>query len=264
MPTLAVADTDKQVLKGLERDLEGKFELQTFSGHFERDDEKFRFVDLIIYDLKGSRSGLAELKMLRQAGPSIPILVLAPPKSSPILEEALALEATDFLAKPFNKVELQFRVRSCLRHFWYRKALSDATAGSASKIVASHKSQPSRSRVSIEVPLGDLHGPTGQLDAAAVANYLSVPLAKLAVALGINYTTLHKTPDSVAAQPALATIKRILVILSDMLGKRETVLAWLNSPHPDLGDRTPISVILEGHGGAVVAILENALAGVPS
>lgn len=28
MPTLAVADTDKQVLKGLERDLEGKFKLQ--------------------------------------------------------------------------------------------------------------------------------------------------------------------------------------------------------------------------------------------
>jgi hypothetical protein len=43
--------------------------------------------------------------------------------------------------------------------------------------------------VSIEVPLSDPHGPTGQLDAAAVANYLSVPLAKLAVALGS--TTQH-------------------------------------------------------------------------
>src|SRR5437867_1940030 len=112
MLTLAVADTDKQVLKGLERALEGKFKLQTFSGHLERDDEKFRFVDLIIYDLKGSRSGVAELKMLRQAGPSIPILVIAPVKSRAILEEALALEATDFLAKPFNNFELQLRVQS--------------------------------------------------------------------------------------------------------------------------------------------------------
>jgi uncharacterized protein (DUF2384 family) len=57
--------------------------------------------------------------------------------------------------------------------------------------------------------------------------------------------------------------KRVLVILSDMLGKRETVLAWLNSSHPDLGDRTPMQVILEGHISAVLAVLENALAGVP-
>ncbi|MGA7931652.1 MAG: response regulator, partial [Candidatus Sulfotelmatobacter sp.] len=236
MQTLAVADTDKQVVKGLERALEGKFKLQTFSGHLERDDEKLRFVDLIIYDLKGSRSGIAELKMLRQAEPSIPILVLAPVKSSTILAEALALEATDFLARPFNKIELQFRVQSCLRLF--RKISAGTTAGSSTKTVASRKSQPRKSRVSIAVPLSDLHGPTGQLDAAVVANFLSIPLAKLAVAIGINYTTLHKTPDSVAAQPALATIKRILVILSEMLGKRETVLAWLNSPHPDLGNRT--------------------------
>jgi len=264
MVTVAVADTDKQVLKGLTRALEGKFKLLTFSGHPEKDDEKLRFVDLIIYDLKGGRSGVAELKMLRQAEPSIPILVLAPVTSSTILEEALALEATDFLAKPFNKVELQFRVESCLRHFGYRKISAGATGESSTKIVASSKSQPRTSGASIGVPLEDLHGPTGHLDAAALANYLSIPLAKLAAALGVNYTTLHKTPDSAAVQPSLATIKRILVILSEMLGKRETVLAWLNSPHPDLGNRTPISVVLEGHASAVVSLLENALAGVPS
>jgi CheY-like chemotaxis protein len=265
MVTLAVADTDKQVLKGLTRALEGKFKLQTFSGHLERDDEKLRFVDLIIYDLKAGRAGVAELKMLRQVEPTIPILVLAPVKSGTILEEALAVEATDFLAKPFNKLELQFRVERCLHQFGFRKASSGARAAeSSTKIIGSLKSQPRKTGVSIEVPLSDLHGPTGQLDAAAVANYLSIPLAKLAAALGMNYTTLHKTPDSAAVQPSLATIKRILVILSEMLGKRETVLAWLNSPHPDLGNRTPISVVLKGHASAVVSLLENALAGVPS
>jgi FixJ family two-component response regulator len=264
MPTVAVADTDKQVLKGLTRALEGKFKLQTFSGHIERDDEKLRFVDLIIYDLKAGRTSVAELKMLRQVEPTIPILVLAPLKSSTILEEALTVEATDFLAKPFNKLELQFRVERCLHHFGFRNASSGARAESSVKSVGSLKSQPRKTRVSIEVPLSDLHGPTGQLDAAAMANYLSIPLAKLAMALGMNYTTLHKTPDSAAVQPSLATIKRILVILSEMLGKRETVLAWLNSPHPDLGNRTPISVVLEGHASAVASLLENALAGVPS
>jgi CheY-like chemotaxis protein/uncharacterized protein (DUF2384 family) len=264
MVTLAVADTDKQVLKGLTRALEGKFKLQTFSGHLERDDEKLRFVDLIIYDLKAGRAGVAELKMLRQVEPTIPILVLAPVKSGTILEEALAVEATDFLAKPFNKLELQFRVERCLHHFRFRKASACARSESSTKIIGSLKSQPRKTGVSIEVPLSDLHGPTGQLDAAAVANYLSIPLAKLAAAVGMNYTTLHKTPDSAAVQPSLATIKRILVILSEMLGKRETVLAWLNSPHPDLGNRTPISVVLEGHASAVVSLLENALAGIPS
>jgi hypothetical protein len=38
----------------------------------------------------------------------------------------------------------------------------------------------------------------------------------------------------------------------------------LNSPHPDLGERTPLDVMLNGQADAVVTLLENAVAGLPS
>jgi uncharacterized protein (DUF2384 family) len=116
----------------------------------------------------------------------------------------------------------------------------------------------------IGVPMPELHGPSGRLNAAAIARYLDIPLSEIAAASRLNYTALHKTPDSPSAQPALMQFKRILVILTDMLGAKEIVRAWLNSPHPDLGSRTPISVMLEGHADAVLTILENALLGVHS
>jgi hypothetical protein len=102
------------------------------------------------------------------------------------------------------------------------------------------------------------------LNAAAIAKYLDVPLSDLALALRVNYTALHKTPDSYSVQQALAPLKQVLVILSQMLGPQTAVRAWLNSPHPDLGGRIPLSVMLEGHTDAVLTILENALAGIPA
>ena len=95
--------------------------------------------------------------------------------------------------------------------------------------------------------LVELHDPrTGRIDAQRVSDYLNVPLTRLARALGMNYTTVHKTPAAPSIQGPLAPIKRSLEILENMLGERATVLAWLNSPNPDLGMRTPIEVILEG------------------
>jgi uncharacterized protein (DUF2384 family) len=45
---------------------------------------------------------------------------------------------------------------------------------------------------------------------------------------------------------------------------RRAARAWLNSPHPDLGEKTPLEVIMTGRADAVVTLLENAIAGVPS
>ena len=265
MQTLGVTDTDKQVLKGLTRALEDEFKLQKFPSDLEPNDENLQLVDLIIYDLKTGKSGFIQLKKFRQVEPTKPILLLVQMKSSPVLEEAMRLGAMDFIAKPFNKEELLLRIKRCLREFQFRMSSSSQTpfVDPSGRVVGHIKSGAGKSGAAIEVPLSNLHSTTGQLDAVAIADYLSIPLAKLAAALGVNYTTLHKTPDSAAVQPSLAMAKRILVILSNMLGKRETVLAWLNSPHLDLGNRAPIQVILEGHISAVLAVLENALAGVP-
>ncbi len=97
-----------------------------------------------------------------------------------------------------------------------------------------------------------------------IAEYLKVPLKQLAGGLGKNYSTVHKTPSAPALQPALRSIKRILEILDQVFVNRSTALAWLNSPHPDLGQRVPLDMILEGYPDAVEDMLEAALTGTPS
>lgn len=117
----------------------------------------------------------------------------------------------------------------------------------------------------VAIRLSDLHDPeTGRLDAARVAEYLRIPLKQLVEALGRNYTTVHRTPAALAIQEPLCSIKRSLVILEDVLGDRSSSLIWLNSPHPDLGQRTPMSVLLEGRTQVVEGMLQAALEGIPS
>jgi hypothetical protein len=117
----------------------------------------------------------------------------------------------------------------------------------------------------LRVPLQELHDPgTGRLDAARAAEYLKVSLKQLAEASGKNYSTVHKTPSAPDLQPLLQSIKASLVILEDVFVDRAAVLAWLNHPHPDLGERTPLDVILEGHPDAVKNMLQAAVMGIPT
>jgi hypothetical protein len=120
--------------------------------------------------------------------------------------------------------------------------------------------QMSGSAMSVE--LAELHCPeSGRLDARRIAEYLNVPLTQVARALGVKYQTLYKTPDGPAVQPSLFAIKRVLDILVRVIGERATILAWLNTPHPDLGGRTALAMILEGYADAVAELLEDAMAG---
>lgn len=122
-----------------------------------------------------------------------------------------------------------------------------------------------RTRSSPVVRLQQLHDPaTGRLDAGRVANYLSLPLKQLSDALGRNYSTIHRTPTAPALQDPLRSIKRSLEILEGILGDHASVLAWWNSPHPDLGRRTPMEVLLEGRVQVIEDMLEAALEGIPS
>src|SRR6266516_2637279 len=49
-----------------------------------------------------------------------------------------------------------------------------------------------------------------------------------------------------------------------LLSSKESVLAWMNSPHQDLGGETPLTLILQGKAQVVADLLEAALAGQPS
>jgi Glycine zipper/Protein of unknown function (DUF2384) len=116
-----------------------------------------------------------------------------------------------------------------------------------------------------KVTLQELHDPeTGRLDAVRMADYLSLPLKQLSESLGRNYSTVHRTPTAPSIQETLRSIKRSLEILEEVLGDKASVLAWWNSPHPDLGRKTPMQVLLEGRAQAIEDMLEASLEGIPS
>ena len=121
-----------------------------------------------------------------------------------------------------------------------------------------------RTESAIAVTLEELHSARGRIDAGRVAEFLAVPLARVASALDASAAAVHKTPDALSLQSRLAPLKRALELVSQGTRDRREALAWLNSAHPDLGGETPLHVLLSGHADAVVTLLENAIAGLPS
>jgi len=104
---------------------------------------------------------------------------------------------------------------------------------------------------------------SARLDAERIAEYLDVPLEKLAQAIGRDWATVHRRPAAAAIQQDLLHIKLSLDVLAELFGAREIIREWLNTPHPDLDGRTALSVILEGHAEAVEGMLVGAMLGIP-
>jgi antitoxin Xre/MbcA/ParS-like protein len=119
--------------------------------------------------------------------------------------------------------------------------------------------------VRLDVSLTELHDPrSGRIDASKVADFLGVALPQVAAAVGASYGAVHKTPDAPSLQKGLGPMKRSLTLLSRATRSRRDARAWLNTPHPDLGEKTPLDVILDGHADALVTLLENTVAGLPT
>lgn len=116
----------------------------------------------------------------------------------------------------------------------------------------------------IQVVLPQLHDKrTGRIDAQKLADYMGVPLKRLAEGLHLNYKAIHRNPSAEAFQSALKPVKRSMEILQEFFQKPETVRVWLNTSHPDLGGQTALELILADNANAVLRVLENAAAGVP-
>jgi hypothetical protein len=116
----------------------------------------------------------------------------------------------------------------------------------------------------LQVILPELHNRTnGRIDAQKLADYMGVPLKRLAEGLHLNYKAIHRNPSAGAFQPALKPVKRSVEILQDFFQKPETVRVWLNTAHPDLDGHTGLEMILANNANALVRVLENAAAGVP-
>ena len=115
-----------------------------------------------------------------------------------------------------------------------------------------------------QVILPELHDPkSGRIDAQRVAEFMGVPLKRLAEGLGLTYSAVHRNPSANGIQEALRPVKRSLEILHEFFGPKETIRIWLNTPHPDLDGTTALETIMEGKAFAVSRILGNAWNGVP-
>jgi hypothetical protein len=168
-------------------------------------------------------------------------------------------------------VKEESKSQSVRIHAAARPAVGKVVSGPASRRDSAWDRQwdliyPSTSRPgSLRIPLQELHdGRSGRLDAAKFAGYLDRPLKQIAEGMGKKYSAVHKTPAAPDLQPFLQSVKTSLVILEDVFSTRSAVLAWLNHPHPDLGERTPLDVILQGHPDAVKHMLQAAVIGTPS
>lgn len=208
--------------------------------------------DLVLLDVElPGGDGLELAQRIRGRAPEVPIIFLASRPSGPAVDEALRLGATVFLTKPFKPDELVHRIKTAMIRHRRMKPSAEVPRSLVDSLTA-HM-------------LPDLHDPsTGRLDSKRIASYLRIPLSSLAGAIGKSVAAVHKSPAAVSLQGACAPTARSLAILSRLLGSRDSVLAWLNSPHPDLGRHTPLDLILAGKGIAVTEMLEAVLAGQPS
>ncbi len=199
--------------------------------------------NLVILDLD-LPGAAAIVRQVCERATELPVLVLTTHERAPSVRRAVRCGA-DYIVKPIDAQVLQRRIQGLLA------------------LVPQPTMNDAATRIRTQLP--ELHNAdTGRIDAAAVAHYLELPLKQLAGALDANYPSVHKTPDAPALQEKLALIKRSLAILSDAVGDRKTILAWLNSPHEDLGMKTPKQVILDGQADALRTMLENSIAGIPS
>jgi DNA-binding response OmpR family regulator len=203
---------------------------------------------VVILDVQmAHRSDLKVFERLK--GLNVPVILLTAHHGTAMRHDLYAVG--DVVSEPLANEELRARIQGLLRRERRRPGVGRG------RQVASH---PVASHV-----LPELHDPSsGRLDAKRTAEYLGVALSAFAKFSKMSVAGLHKSPASVSLQELLIPIARSVTILSQLLGSKEQVRAWMNSPHPDLGGRTPISVVLEGKSRAVRDMLEAALAGQPS
>jgi DNA-binding response OmpR family regulator len=203
---------------------------------------------IVIVDVQmPTRSSLQVLEQLRDSNAHV---ILITGHQGTAFQRSL-YAVGDVVETPIENQELRARLRGILkRHSRTSRVHPKLRVGVPP--VASHV-------------LPELHNPpTGRLDAGRIAAYVGIALSALVKSSRMSVAGLHKSPAPVSLQGRLIPIARSLTILSQLLGSKENVRAWMNSPHPDLGGRTPIGVILEGKARAVSELLEAALAGQPS
>jgi len=204
--------------------------------------------DLILIDvMMPSLSGFELLSKLKTLDTKVLLLTSEQPTS----RQRSTYDGMDFFVAPLNRKRLAACIVELKTH-WPKRARVARDAEPVLHGLTSHM-------------LSELHDPAnGRLDAGRIATYLDIPLSSLSTCLERSVAGVHKNPSAPAVQTLLRPIARSIAILASLLGSKEKVKIWMNSPHPDLEGRTPLSVILEGKSTVVSEMLEAALAGQPA
>lgn len=106
--------------------------------------------------------------------------------------------------------------------------------------------------------LPELHATNGRIDAQKVADFLCIPLKRLAEGLKLNYKAVHRDPSGASFQEALRPVKRSLEYLHELFQKPASIRVWLNTSHPMLDGKTALEAIMDGRAFAVERLLGNA------
>lgn len=95
--------------------------------------------------------------------------------------------------------------------------------------------------------LEQAHGPSGNLDALALAEVYAVKVPQMAQILGVSRQALLKTPTSDRLQPKMRQLEQLFVRVRDLTGSEVNARIWLKSGHPDFGGKAPIEFLAEGN-----------------
>jgi two-component system KDP operon response regulator KdpE len=114
-----VVDDEPAILRFLRAGLSGQgyVVLEAMTGQAVLDQVRRKAADLVVLDLGlPDIDGLEVIRMLRDTGAALPIIVLSSREDEKAKVDALDLGADDYVTKPFGMDELQARIRAAQRH----------------------------------------------------------------------------------------------------------------------------------------------------
>lgn len=104
MKRILVVDDEAELLEILREHFEGRYEIETaLSGASAIERFVRRRPDMVFLDVNmPGANGLAVLKLLRQADPKIPVVIVTANAENAIAAECIAQGAFGYVPKPFN------------------------------------------------------------------------------------------------------------------------------------------------------------------
>ena len=105
---------------------------------------------------------------------------------------------------------------------------------------------------------------SGRIDSKRFANVLALSTQEMAQILDRTPRGITKNPTSPKLQNDMVRLMNLYQSLMGIFdGSTHYVRVWLRAPHPDLGGRTPLSLLEDGHPEVVESLLRAIETGQP-